>query len=62
MTFEEFLAAGASAEVVTTIDGPALLLAGTVIQFKGTDNAWADYITRALKLAIPVQPAAEPNA
>lgn len=56
MTFEEFLAACASARVVATIDGQALLIGNTVIQFKG--DSWAEWFARALIKAdpIPVEP------
>jgi hypothetical protein len=54
MTFEEFLAACSSAQVVATADGPALLIGTTVIQFKG--DSWAEYFAKALRMIPPLAP------
>lgn len=51
MSFEEFMAACATAQVVTTMDGPAILLGTTVVQFKGSDVNWAAAFVDALRLA-----------
>jgi ribosome-associated toxin RatA of RatAB toxin-antitoxin module len=52
MTFEEFLAACNSTQVVSTTEGTALLIGTTVIQFKG--DSWAEYFAKALRM-IPTE-------
>lgn len=60
---DEFLAFCANAQVVTTSDGPALLLGSNVVQFRGSDSTWADLIAEALRMIpqpeTPVEPQPE---
>ena len=61
MTFEEFLAACASAQVVSTVDGDALLIGNKVIQLRGIDLNMAAWFAKALQM-VPQPAPEEPHA
>jgi hypothetical protein len=56
MTFEDFIAACPTAQVVFTTDGAALLIGGVVIQFKGSDWNYATHFAKALQMVPTEQP------
>lgn len=59
MTFEEFIAACASAKVVFTADGEALLIGNKVVQFKGLGLNGVTWFANALRM-IPQTPPSPP--